>query len=243
METYHFKEPTSRSHPIETRMREIGCVSLAYLSSVRENCLFIIQNTFSESHMDAVGRVLLAYLCILAEMTRSCVWHDSWLIHVCDMTHPRVWHVWFMCVIWHILMSSNYTNYRCSYSWHDSFVWVTWHMHKRDMTHWWVWHGSVTCVPRRSHSYVRHKACTWHMNESHRTNEWVVSHIRMSHVTHMNESCHTYEWVMSRIRMSHVTHINVWHMSHIFIGESFVCVTWRVHTCDMTRSYMWHDSK
>jgi len=35
------------------------------------------------------------------------------------------------------------------------------------------------------------------------TSEWVMSHIRMSHVTRHNESCHTYEWVMSHIQMSH----------------------------------------
>jgi len=27
----------------------------------------------------------------------------------------------------------------------------------------------------------------------------------------------------------------VWH-------DSFICVTWLIHTCDMTHSYVWHDS-
>jgi len=27
----------------------------------------------------------------------------------------------------------------------------------------------------------------------------------------------------------------VWH-------DSFICVTWRIHMCDMTHSYVWHDS-
>ena len=35
------------------------------------------------------------------------------------------------------------------------------------------------------------------MHESCRSYEWVMSHMRMSHVAHMNESCRTYEWVMS----------------------------------------------
>ena len=71
------------------------------------------------------------------------------------------------------------------------------------------------------------------MNQSRHTYEWVMSHIRMSHVTHtnescfdiwmmhMNESCHTHKWVMSHIRMSHVARMNEscrtyeWVMSHI----------------------------
>jgi len=45
---------------------------------------------------------------------------------------------------------------------------------------------------------------------SRRTRAWVKSHIWMSHVTHTNESCHTYEscntyeWIMSHIRKSHI---------------------------------------
>jgi len=35
----------------------------------------------------------------------------TWLIHTCDMTHPCVWHDWFVCV------------------WHDSFTCVTWLIH------------------------------------------------------------------------------------------------------------------
>ena len=31
----------------------------------------------------------------------------------------------------------------------------------------------------------------------------------MSHVTCMNESCHIHEWIMSQMRMNHVTHISL----------------------------------
>jgi len=65
--------------------------------------------------------------------------------------------------------------------------------------------------PRGSRSRVTQKTCaasTCRVIESCHTYEWVMSHIRMSHVTHMNESCHTYERVMSHIWMSHVTHMN-----------------------------------
>jgi len=32
-----------------------------------------------------------------------------------------------------------------------------------------------------------------------------------------------------------MTHSYVWH-------DSFICVTWLIHTCDMTHSCVWHDS-
>jgi len=35
--------------------------------------------------------------------------------------------------------------------------------------------------------------------------------------------------------MCDMTHAYVWH-------DTFICVTWFIHTCDMTHSYMWHDS-
>jgi len=43
----------------------------------------------------------------------------------------------------------------------------------------------------------------------------------MSRVTRMKEACHTY-------------------MPHSY--DSFICVTWLIHMCDMTHSYVWHDS-
>jgi len=111
-----------------------------------------------------------------------------------------------------------------------------------------------------------------HVNESCLTYEWVMSHTWMSQSCHMygwvtlpvsqesahgpqkiytmNESCHAYEWVTSHIWMSlwmsHVTHMNaschacvlhihVWH-------DAFICVTWLIHMCDVTHSYVRHDS-
>jgi len=37
------------------------------------------------------------------------------------------------------------------------------------------------------------------------------------------------------IHMCDMTHSYVWH-------DSFICLTWLIHMCDMTHSYVWHDS-
>ena len=72
---------------------------------------------------------------------------------------------------------------------------------------WWLSHSYEVCV---------------HMNESHVINEscesyeswvmctvcmWVMSQIRMSHVTHMNESCHRYGWIMSHVHRMHESYV------------------------------------
>jgi len=55
---------------------------------------------------------------------------------------------------------------------------------------------------------------------------WVMTHLRMSHVTRMNEWWHTHEYVMIHVWMSHVTHMNeYWHtyewvMSHIWSSRT-----------------------
>ena len=73
------------------------------------------------------------------------------------------------------------------------------------MSHRWMSHGFFRCLSQWGKGWPY---------------GWVVSHIRMSHVTHINESCCTHEWVTSHIWMSHVTHIDEsrhtyeWLMSH-----------------------------
>ena len=87
------------------------------------------------------------------------------------------------------------------------------------------------------------------MKESCHTYEWVMSHIRMSHVIHMNESCHTYEWVMSHIWMSHVTHMNEsrhkykWVMLHIRMSHvTHIYESCNTHEWVMSHICIKHDT-
>ena len=43
-------------------------------------------------------------------MSWRAVWHDSWFIHMCDMTHAHVWHDSFICVTWLMTPSCEHHN-------------------------------------------------------------------------------------------------------------------------------------
>jgi len=101
----------------------------------------------------------------------------------------------------------------------------------------------------RNFSSIVTQVCVRHMNES-----W------MSHITHMNQSNHmNTSWMSHVVRVdeswvSRVTHVNASWMGHVTrMNESshvnpsrcryFETVKpWLIHTCDMTYSYVWHDS-
>jgi len=169
----------------------------------------------------------------------------------------------FIGVKWliHILIWFNHSvTSRHTYERVTSHVWMSHVKHLNEWRHTYEW---VT-----SHTWMSHVT---HMNESRHTYEWVTSHIWMSHVPHMNESSHLMrvcEWVThmnkSHIWMSHtyewVTHMKESHtksnsqkldsslplvracdMTYVW-QDSFICVTWLVHMCDMTHAYVWHDS-
>jgi len=131
-----------------------------------------------------------------------------------------------------------------------SYICVTWLIHIRDMTHSCVWHDTFTCVTwliymcdmthscRRRDSFI---CVTWliHMCDMTHSYVWHDSFIRVTwlipcmwHDTfiHMNESAQT-----NLLRNTPVS-LYACHMSTI------KCVTWLVHMCDMTHSYVWHDS-
>jgi len=174
-------------------------------------------------------------------MTRSYVWHDAfgcvpWHVHMCDMTHSdeRVCHDTFICVTWLIRVCDMTHSYVRRVS--TSYMCQK-HTHTNESCH--TYERVMFVTPMHcdvTHSYV------WH--DAFLSVIWLMSHIWMSHVIHINESCHTYEWAMLHIWISllsvtwliymcDMTHSYVWH-------DSFICVTWRIHMCDMTNSYVWH---
>jgi len=106
---------------------------------------------------------------------------------------------------------------RCSYVWHDVFIWVIWPIHVCAMTHSYVWHDSFIRV-------------VW---------LWYDFLFWMSHVTYMDEPCHTYEWVMSHMNESCNTYVTQMRgMTFLFEWhDSLICVTWLIHKCGMTNSH------
>jgi len=167
----------------------------------------------------------------MCDMTHSYVWHDSficvtWLnhmcdIHMCDTTHSYVWHDSFICA-WLIHMCDmTRSRVRHSYVWHDSFICVTWLIHMCDMTHSHVWHDSLIWHEHTSPHWADHQLCD--------TTPFIG-------VTWLNLMC------------------DMTQTGTTIIEYTTNCVTWRIHmctwltrecdihTCEMTHSYMWHDS-
>jgi len=196
-------------------------------------------------------------------MSYICV---TWLIHIRDMTHSCVWHDTFTCVTWLIYMCD--MTHSCRRR--DSFICVTWLIHMCDMTHSYVWHDSfirVTwLIPCMWHDTFIH------MNESAQTNllrntpvSLYACHMStikcVTWLVHMCDMTHSYVWHDSFIRVTWLIPY-MWHDTFINMNESaqtnllchtpvalyaghmstIKCVTWLIHMCDMTHSYVWPDS-
>ena len=88
-------------------------------------------------------------------------------------------------------------------------------IHACDMTYFYVWHDPLLCAP-------------WliHMCDLTRTYVWDYPFMRVT--------CR-YTAACSYRSFSVSMHSCVWH-------DSFIGVIRRIHTCDMTNSYMWRDS-
>ena len=106
--------------------------------------------------------------------------------------------------------------------WHDSFICVTWLIRMCDMTH--VWHDSFISV-----TWLIHMCDMTHLYD-------------LTQIIRVNESCHTYKWVMSlEWGGSHAESCICLYLIIHMCTQSFICVTWRIHKCDMMHSHVWHD--
>ena len=154
-------------------------------------------------------------------------------MYMCDMTHSRVWHDWWIFVPW-LIHPCAMTQ---SHVWHDSFIHVPWlihiqvpclpphsitsHIHTRYITDAYVCHDSIICVTHHHRSpVVMPLSCL---------------HDRMRQYFHIF-ACHAaVRFVTWLVRVSDMTRLNVRH-------DSFTFVTWLIHMCDMMHSYLRHDS-
>ena len=108
------------------------------------------------------------------------------------------------------------------YVWHDSFICVTWLIHMFDMTQLYVWHDSFICV-------------TWLIYMCDMTN---------SYVNALTTYCNTLQHSPSHGEQDYRVNSTAPCMWY----DSFICLIWLIHMCDMTNSYdmthlyVWHDS-
>jgi len=125
--------------------------------------LSFIWDTFIALTFIALYNTKVARVCSTSDVTHPCV---TWLIHICDMTRSHVWHDSFVCVpgLIHMLERIHscvrHDSFIRAHVWHVSFTYVTWLLHMLEMTHSYVWHDSFICVtwliPMRdmTHSYA-----------------------------------------------------------------------------------------
>jgi len=133
---------------------------------------------------------------------------------MCDMTHPYVWHDLFICVKWLILNA----HIGCLHGF---------------ITRWFIQKSIIFLTTRVDYSYVRHSSST-----------------RAGRLNYMRCLTHSHVWYDSSIKhtsgwwwWTHYTLIYL--MMHYLIDvthDSFICVTWLIHVCDMTHPYVWHNS-
>ena len=188
----------------------------------------------------------------VASLDEDWVWYDSfvcaWHIHVCTM-----------CFEWARFGANRCVTCWChtcdiTHAWHDAWICVTWLIRMCDMSHWYVWHDSLTCVTwlvdcvtwlsdmcvmRLTHicnqtfffdlGNVSLACVTWliHM--------WKVTY---SHVCHAACICVARLIYTCDMPHSYAWHDDAWHDSFDVSRDAFMCVTWRIHTRDVTHSYV-----
>jgi len=190
----------------------------------------------------------------------------TWLIHMCDTTHSLACHDHFISVTRIIHMRHVAHSYVSMFTHnHTCFTKEMVHLpHSCDMTHSMcdmtiscVWHDSFICVTphlrmcqcpptttrtltNKRYNYLIH---VWY--DSFTCVRWLLHMCDMivscvTRLIHMRYATWSYAPVFTHIH----THIDKekTHILHICDDDSFTCVTWLIHMCDMAISYVRHDS-
>jgi len=204
----------------------------------------------------------VTWLVHVCDMTRSCVWHDSfmcvtWLIHVCNMTHSCVWHDSFMCVTWLV----HVCDMTRSCVWHDSFMCVTWLFRVCELTQRLILVYAMTnsCVWHNSSVSVRGLIQVCERDMTYATDDLVLQPPHNSFMCFdVTRGAHKHESIciiiISRQStwMSYVTHVcvrsfmcfdvnnyslDMTRSSLSFVyNDLFMCMTWLIRVCAMTPS-------
>ena len=165
----------------------------------------------------------LIYLCV------------TWLIHTCDMTHVClcdmarlcVTRLLYLCETWLIRMCDTNSSFVCEMRYQCMIATAT---HCNTLQHTATHCNTaiqmgdstrfcVKCVTGLSH------VCD--MTDAYVT--WRIQTCNMSHPYVWRDSCSV--WSAKDHRQRRWRHSHMWH-------HSFVCVTWLIHMCDTTHSYV-----
>jgi len=171
--------------------------------------------------------------------------HILWLIHMCDMTRSYVWHDSFICVTWLICVMNVWrVSFKCIYVRTSQMCGV---IHSNMYT--WAHHkcGVLSYIYELTlrGTWTRPKYVTWfiQMCDVIYSNVWrnlfkcVTWYIQMCDTIHSKVWRDLFKCETWFIQICDVDLVYVWRDSCIFVAMlSFTRVTWHMHMCDVTSS-------
>jgi len=182
-------------------------------------CRWVMSHA-SMSHVARVHESCHACRRVMSQMSMSHVEH-------CDMLMSHVAHIDESCRTYRWVMSHMLMSHVARI--HESCHIFASEICAANSVDRWIDTTSFTCVYWHMHVCDVTRSSVWH---------WVMSRVRMSHVTRMDESCQSYNWVITSICMSHVTHTN--EPCHKYeYGRSHIGMSHGTYMHESRHSYEW----
>ena len=210
-------------------LRSLLIVATPYLDALSIWWCVIHMTSSHQTPSHQPQRSMKYYRGLLCASFSCATWllHTIWLFYTCDATPSYVWHDSFICVTWLVRMC----DVTPSHVWHVSFISAT--EYQQDVSHGCCMPFSYVChvlfIPYDSFIFV-----TWLLHTCNMTPSYVWH--GSLYVWH--------DWFISaaecRRDVSHgccMPFAYVWHVFFIS-NDSFICVTWLLHMCNMTPSYV-----